>query len=373
MLLSVPEAHTEVITSLQFSPHHASVLCSTSGDDTAALWDLRNPSDSCNIARLTHHREPVNHALFIEESEPCLLTASDDRTIAYWDVREISQPVAVIRGFGDGINKMLRLPVSRRSGNACVNGGACCLIVSACDDGAVYIHDVALCGDTRRQSGMPVEGAGDTFSSTGNLVDRFMASTSTVNDLVLSPNPNLLLTASEDCAIRLWDIGPIFGGQRTQDERLVTSFDEFENPVNHIAVINSPRVTQFVQDEGQGGHSGCWLYAACSEFIFAVDLDPVSGALGEGARTLTGHQDYVRGLEFVGDDTLLTVSDDSTVIEWSLRTSNPVRQVKLHEGLVMASAVSAARDVLATGTDGGEMRVWRLPFLTETCCGGDGC
>lgn len=360
MLFSLSQAHTEVVTSLQFSPHHDSVFCSTSGDDTAALWDLRQATCNHEIARMTHHQGPVNHSLFLLEDERVLLTASDDRTIAWWDVRELSTPVGVIRGFGDGVNKMLR--ISPPCSNA---GNSSCLLASACDDGMVYIHSIGP--DASSPPPPQQQGVGATDSaavSMGTMVDRFWAATSTVNDLALSPNPNMLLTASEDCAVRLWNI--LLDPRATTEARLVASFEEFDNPVNHISVVQSA-----------GAHcgdrppppAGCWLYAACSEFVFAVDVDAETGAFGEGARTFMGHQDYVRGLEFVDGGTLLTVSDDCTAIEWSLATAEPVRQVKLHEGFVMASATSAARDVLVTGTDGGELRAWRLPFNTETYSG----
>ncbi|EAN94892.1 hypothetical protein C3747_92g76 [Trypanosoma cruzi] len=357
MLLSVPQAHSEVITSLQFSPHHVSVFCSTSGDDTAALWDWRQATAGHEIARLTHHQGPVNHALFLQEDERMLLTASDDRTIAYWDARELSAPVGNMRGFGDGINKMLRIPAPG------TNGGCNWLLASACDDGMVYIYSLGPENVPQRND---QQGRGANASNTaaiGTMVDRFWAATSTVNDLALSPNPGLLLTASEDCAVRLWNI--VADMRVTTEDRLVASFEEFDNPVNHIAVVHSE-----AQPEGHPRpESGFWLYAACSEVVFAVDIDPLTGAFGDAARTLMGHQDYVRGLEFVGRDTLLTVSDDTTAIEWSLTTAEPIRQVKLHEGLVMASATSAAKDVLLTGTDGGELRAWQLPFNTEKCNG----
>lgn len=119
MFTQIPNAHTEVVTSLIFSPHVAAgieggLLCSTSGDDTAALWDLRAGSNATQrVAHLTgHHLGPVNHALFHPVDANFLFTASDDRTIACWDLRRPDAVVGKISGFQEGVNKMLWLPVA---------------------------------------------------------------------------------------------------------------------------------------------------------------------------------------------------------------------------------------------------------------------
>lgn len=453
MFTQLPNAHTEVVTSLVFSPHVAAdggdgsggLLCSTSGDDTAALWDLRAGNGaSQRVAHLTgHHLGPVNHALFHPVQTYMLLTASDDRSIACWDLRRPDRAVGKISGFQEGVNKMLWLPVSSVG---CGNGslGSGWNVVSACDDGHVYVHALVLpdSSDTGATATTTAPGGATAVASAtgimattgttlvpqiGALVDKFRVSTSTVNDIVLAPkSTTTLITASEDCALRSWSLRP--GQQYTNttvgmmEDRLLATLDEFENPVNHVVVVppglmaaegpaqqhespagageveqdgaaapSSAFLRQDVdeddsgnEDEEEGGGAGgvdpqqrapagiseaagtgCWLLAACSECVFGVDFALRSGQFGSGARAFVGHRDYVRGLEFTAEGTLLTVSDDSTAIEWNLSSTDPIRQVKLHEGMVMSSALSLSRTLLATGTDRGEIRVWRLPFETE--------
>ncbi|KAG5479115.1 hypothetical protein LSCM1_02965 [Leishmania martiniquensis] len=435
MFAQLSTAHTEVVTSLVFSPHAAptdegGLLCSTSGDDTAALWDLRAGSGtSQRAAHLTgHHLGPVNHAVFHPDHPYTLLTASDDRSIGCWDLRRPDRVVGNVRGFQEGVNKMLWLPTaSAGCEDAGSSGSGGWSVVSACDDGHVYVH--ALVPPDSGAESATVAGTAPV-PQVGTLVDKFRVSTSTVNDIVLVPNStSILITASEDCALRSWSLRHAQQMTSTSaglmEDRLLASLDEFENPVNHVVVvpsglmappesINSRGSTAAADDaeecagaaaassdvarayqqarDGDSSESdeagsvtgssagpsrrrsmhiseaagtGCWLLAACSECVFGVDFAVRLGEFGARGRTFVGHQDYVRGLEFTSEGKLLTVSDDSTAIEWNLATTAPIRQVKLHEGLVMSSAVSPSLTLLATGTDRGEIRVWRLPFETE--------
>lgn len=316
-------AHSEGITSLQCDSS-GNILCSTSSDNCANLWDLR----SFNlVGSLKGHSDTVNFSIFSEDGNQ-LLTCSDDKTVMLWDCRELSEPTIVIKGFRDGVNKAL---------TAEVDGTLC--VVSAVDDGYVYVNKAL----------------------DGSLHDCFWAATSTLNDLLLDPSDHsVLLTCSEDCAIRTWRLGqlppkvenkPNEDDEFTQEpERLVASLDEFENPVNHIAL-----------------HDG-WLYAACAECVFSTEY--AAGQFGTSAKGFACHTDYVRGIEFLEGGTMYTTSDDATVVEWCLQTCSPRRQLKVHDTFTMAmtstrALVPGAQRTLITGCEDGTIRFWSLPFLTE--------
>ncbi|EPY23724.1 hypothetical protein STCU_07516 [Strigomonas culicis] len=332
------------------------------------------------MCTLRHHRGPVNHALFLADPN-LLLTASDDRTLGLWDIRNSASPLGTVTGFGEGVNKMLLLPASP----SCVpTDGKGFRVASVCDDGMVYIHAVMPPEALSPAAGAPV----------AVLTDQFMASTSTVNDLILLDRC-AIVTACEDGALRTWKLNATGG-----EDRMLATLDEFGAPVNHVVVVPdndwmcahreaAGESAEEDSDHGDasaamGGSSGrhtatgpraeltaadgCWLLAASAENVFGVDVYRSTGQFGEGARSFFGHSDYVRGLEFTSKSTLLTVADDSTAIEWNLCTNEPIRQVKLHEALIMSSALSADKTVLATGTDTGDIRVWRLPFETECLC-----
>ncbi|CAD2218472.1 hypothetical protein AGDE_12430 [Angomonas deanei] len=387
MLAQLHRAHEEVITSLIFSPHVPTVFCSTSGDDTACFWDYRCCIESGEnkpekLFALQYHAGPVNHALFLPDPN-LFLTASDDCSLALWDLRNPTSPIGVVSGFTQGINKMLLLPPM---GSGCLPPNSSDVVVaSACDDGCVYIHSLVFPTDADEK---PCE--------VGALLDKFMVSTYPVNDLAFLNNK--LITATEDSALRSWNL------QASTEDRMIATIDEFESAVNHVVVVPDPdwmgkkqeaaggQNTDVVQpsvveetrlDDDEGG-AACdggapaeerppnseeqfseWVLVACAENVFGVAVSPTTGTFGEEVRRFIAHTDYVRGLEFTNEKTLVTISDDCTAIEWDLLSSNPIRQVKLHDTLLMASCLSSDRTILATGTDSGDIRLWKLPFETE--------
>lgn len=303
-MLAQLDAHTEGVSSLSVSCVR-NLLVSTSGDKTAALWDLQTYT---KLGCLSAHSDSVNNSLFANEN--CLVTCSDDRSVCVWDLRNLGQPSARICSFKDGVNKVI---------TSCDGQ----LLISAVDDGLVHIHD---------------------FS--GQEVDRFWVATNTVNDLILDPtNSSVLLTCSEDRAVRSWRLG--VSSDANVEDRLIASFDEFENPVNHIGLRNG------------------WLYAACSECVFSSEC--CDGQFGSSARVFSCHSDYIRGIDFYHED-MFTISDDTTVIQWGLTNCEPIRRLKVHDDFSMAMTIgcnAVGEDLLITGCESGQVRVWKLPFQTE--------
>ena len=321
MIHQIGNAHDSGISSLVIAPD-VTTLCSTSINHTAALWDTRS---FAKIADLVAHTDSVNGALFLTGGT-VVATCSDDRTVLLWDNRQLREPSTIIRGFHDGVNRMIE------------HEG---LLISAADDGQVYIH--SLYG---------TEGA---LAPEPPMVDRFWVATNTVNDVLVHPSdPTVLLTCSEDCAVRSWRL--LLKPDATTDDRLIVSLDEFENPVNHMAVRQN------------------WLFVACSECVFGMDLtvEPTGNTFGSESKVFSHHNDYVRGIEFLSDSVFLTISDDTTCVEWDAVSTLPVRQIKLHDEIVMAmtvrrpSGVLGPPDMLVTGCEGGHIRFWALPFTTET-------
>lgn len=364
MLHSVVHTTNETVNSLCFCPHNGKdLLVSTSGDGTTALWDVKVSSE--RIMTLNFHKNSVNDALPIPGHPEFLLTGSDDRTVAVWDLRQPSEPVHVIRDWFEGVNKLISIPET--AAPAMQSSGP--LIASGSDDGKVNIHQLSQ----------------DMSSST--VVDAFCASFMSINDIVV--HDNTLITASEDCRIASWRL--LFQPEATLEDRLIEDLHEFEGPVNHLCVVPEGTIedpplkkqeeisSKLVVDplEDDGGEQATkklpvferfsprWILAASSQTLFATDYYGSAGIFGEEVKSFIGHDDFIRGIHITAEGTLFTVSDDFSLIEWDPNTCSMVWQARLHNTLVMSSAMTAKKDILATGSLDGEIRVWGLPFKKE--------
>lgn len=360
MLCRAVHDRLETVNCLCFIPFQGKeLLVSGAEDGTITLWDYNNSMN--RVMTLSQHKQAVNDILFLPEFPDYLFAASDDRTISVWSLVVPSTPVGVLKGCGDAINKIIPLPC-----------GACpeeennsLLLVAGCDDGFVYI--LQLSSDFTQSS----------------IVDRFLVSSSTVNDLIFYDG--VLVTGSEDNAVRSWRL--LFQPAAPTEQRLIESVDEFTSTINHLCllppgVLTPPPIPVTEEDNGSDGPSvphspvakgrGVWLLVACAEIAFGTDFygcsvctGGIGGMFGKAVKPFQGHKDYIRGMHITKENTLYTVADDCTLIEWNLETGEMIRQVQLHDAIIMSSALSAAKDVLATGTIEGEIRLWKLPFQTE--------
>jgi WD40 repeat protein len=311
--------------------------------------DGTTPSE---IGRLQGHSSSVNYATFLDDTT--LVTGSDDRCVKVWNAQE-GECLHTSSPLKDCINTIA--PV--------VIGGNTVALICGCDDGMVVTLSVPAL----------------------EVVDRFLGASDTINDaVVVMPNPALggaaaermsLLTASEDGAVRVWNLphinpstGAIAGGDATGDvpmeDRLINSFDEFTAPVNHILL-------QYLS----GPASPPLLLMASGENIFGAHFDVGTGNLSDDTLHWGGHSDYVRGMYLIdggvvggrsGEWQLLSVADDCNAALQPLMGSatgggadSAIQKFKIHNEMVMALA-GTPEGIVATGCEDGSVRLWKMPF-----------
>lgn len=368
MLCQLGAHHTAGISCLAFSPSSGS-LCSTSLDGTVAIWDPARQTDKC-LHSLTGHSDSVNCVVFHPGDESTFFTGSDDSKVLVWDLRNLAMPRSCLDGMKDAVNRIAISSDGQRT-------------YSASDDGCVYVHSLS--------TALPLI----------PVADQFMVSEKTCNDVTVlsSPFGDLLCSCSEEGAVRIWtttidqqvprpvpqqnspgeedaevdenkqnealfeddddapsdvNLQALAAAAGNVPDRMLMNFDQFEMPVNHCTLL------------GGGG----LLLCACAENVFALPLDSsLNGQLNVSSEIVgfSGHEDYVRGMHFSPcGNVMYTVSDDTTVMEWDVASQKAIRRVKVHDAMVMASALRSDGELLATGSEDHVIRLWRLPFETET-------
>lgn len=352
-LVSTQEAG---ISAVCMNPSHT-LLAASSLAGHIHILKLPSPDTEtpCELGRLQGHSSSVNCAVFLDETT--LVTGSDDRCVKVWN-SQAGECLQTSKPLKDSINKIA--PV--------VIGGNTIALICCCDDGMVVTLSVPDL----------------------EVVDRFLAAADTINDVIVvlptisddvQPPRMCLLTASEDGAVRVWNMphinpttGAIAGGDITGDvpmeDRLINSIDEFTAPVNHILLtyIN-------------GAASPPLLLMASGENIFGAHFDVTSGSLSDDTLHWGGHSDYVRGLFLLNSNAtdqsgngggggwqLLSVADDTTAAMQPLMGSpqgggddSVIQRFKIHNEMVMALCATP-EGMVATGSEDGSVRLWKLPF-----------
>jgi WD40 repeat protein len=242
-----------------------------------------------------------------------LLTASDDKTICLW-------PLAAV---GPNAQPLLRLAASDAVNCVTVSSDGDTLY-AGCDDGSVNVYSVELARAHLAQ------GSHEPIAA----VDRFLASSQdTINDIaVLNTHlyGDVLLTASEDKALRAWRTSPhqrapqeplgpteeqmraalaqgdgdaigedgevppdamaILRAALGDSNRLMYALDAFDMPLNHITVVP-------FRNTAAAGTVNPIVIVASGARAFALTFDLATGQFYDDiAGSFDSHQDFVRAI-----------------------------------------------------------------------------
>jgi WD40 repeat protein len=222
-----------------------------------------------------------------------------------------------------------RVPQTHKSHSESINSVAFSpngkMVVSASDDPMVRLWD----------------------SATGALLQTLKGHSDWVNAVAFSPDGRELASASHDKTIKLWD-------RFTEAPPMALE--------GHLVWVNA---VAYSPDSK--------LVASASDDMTVRLWDSATGVL---LQTLNGHLDRVNAVAFSPDGKLVaSASDDMTVRLWNSVTGTPWDAFKSHLGRVNAVAFSPDGKLVASASDDTTVRLWDLTTeaLLQTLKGHSGC
>lgn len=216
-------------------------------------------------------------------------------------------------------------------------------------------------------------------AKTGTMEKEFAAISSAVWDIAFSPDGATLATCGIGDKVRLWDIasGEQLWESDAVDACLSLSFDPtgktlaYGGRYGSVGVLDATTGVEIVKLITSGtpvgdiafSHDGIVLAAASDDSLVHLwqVTDPTTGEGYSSIDELTGHNDYVNGVAFSPDDSLLlTGSHDTSVRIWNAKTLQSIKVLVGHEGVVLRGCFDPTGTLIATISWDGTVKLWGI-------------
>jgi WD40 repeat protein len=165
----------------------------------------------------------------------------------------------------------------------------------------------------------------------GTLLHTLEGHTDEINRVIFSPSGEIVASGSNDGLVNIW---------RISDGKLLRTLEEHDSSVYSVAF--SPDGQRLVSTSGDG-LIRVWRVA--------------DGAL---LNTQDGHISIYKGLTFSPDSKILACAGWKTMRLYSAPDGELLNMLK-HADHIWSAAFSPDGTLLATGTHGGPIRLWRIP------------
>lgn len=294
------QAHATAVYSVAISPD-GQIMASGSADKTVKLWQLDTGKEICTFKG---HSDQVWSVAF--KDRQTLASGSGDNTIKIWQVGA-AESIRTLEGHSGWVRAVAFSPDGQT-------------LASGSSDTSVKIW--SLQGGFFKSLQQMLFG-GDIFTLPGH--------SNYVFSVAFSPDGQMLASGSQDCTIKLWDLG-------TRQE--IRKLEGHNSWVRSLAF--SP--------DGKILASG-----SSDRTVKLWDL-----AAGRNCRTLSGHSDYVFSLAFSPDGQILaSSSSDTTVKLWLLAAGREICTLTGHSSAVGCVAFSPDGQTLVSGSGDGTVKLWR--------------
>ncbi|TPX66047.1 hypothetical protein SpCBS45565_g04723 [Spizellomyces sp. 'palustris'] len=300
--------HRSPITKIAFHPVF-SVLASASEDATIKIWDYETGEFERTLKGHTKAVQDVGW----DGKGNLLVSCSSDLTIKLWDTQTDYQCVKTLYGHDHSVSSVAFLSTGD-------------FIISASRDKTIKIWEVA----------------------SGTIIGHL----DWVRGASSSEDGRLLASCSNDQTIRIWDFG---SGECKSELR------GHEHVVECIAFAPTtafPNIRELAGFQSKGKDQGVpGQYLASGSRDKTLRLWDVS--TGQCLFTLTGHDNWIRGVVFHPNGKyLLSGSDDKTLKVWDLKSGRCIKTLDAHSHFVTCIDFAKTSPVVATGSVDQSIKVW---------------
>jgi len=300
--------HRENITALRFHPLY-SLLVSGSQDATIKVWDFETGEFE---RTLKGHTNGVQ-SLDFDHGGKLLVSSSADTTIRLWDFQTY-ECIKTMHGHDHSVSCVRFLP----SGDQ---------IASASRDKSIRFWE----------------------TSTGYCTKIWNGHEDWIRSIDITEDGSMVVSGSHDKTVRLWDV---------RKGECVQIMKEHSHHVECVAF--SPATLASIDSPDGKTYKGKGM----GSFIASGSRDKTikiwETATGQSIMTLTGHDNWVRDLQFhPSGKFLISTSDDKSIRIWDLTQGRAVKSINdAHEHFVACMDFNVNNPTLATGGVDNVIKIW---------------
>ncbi|KIS68592.1 putative lipoprotein-associated phospholipase A2 [Mycosarcoma maydis] len=294
------QGHRLPVTKVSFHPVF-SQIASASEDTTVKLWDW----ETGDFERtLKGHTKAVQDVDFDSKGN-YVLSCSSDLSIKVWDANNDYKNIKTLQGHDHSVSSVRFLPGDD-------------YIVSASRDKTIKIWEF----------------------STGFCTKTLQGHAEWVRSAIPSDDAKWLVSCSTDQTARVWDVSSGETKVELRGHEHVVEVAIFAPVASYAAIRQLASLDPNASKDASASMAGQFVATGSRDKTIRI-WDSISG---QCLKTLTGHDNWVRGLAFSPNGkSLLSVSDDKTMRLWDLQSGRCTRTIEAHQHFATGIAWGKAK------------------------------